>query len=104
MTNIKDWWLGTPIADCIDSKISRGYLLTQIEANFGKAVATKTNLETDVKTFTRWQFEGYRIHSCAKSIQGIRLDEIKNSKGEVVKRIPRPVKLFHRIQTKCVRY
>lgn len=95
---VKNICLGTSIEECTDSLVSRLHLLRQIEARWGKEVAENTDLEKDVKNFTRWSFEGYRIKSMEKSLQGIRLVPPKNEGTNRTIRKPRVVHLFHRRQ------
>lgn len=101
---IIDLLCGTPIEDCVSSKVGKEFLLSQIRKKFGKKIADETNLEEDLKTFSRWHFDGYRIKPGAESLRGVRLENVKNQKGEVIKRTPKTVRLFHRYQVRCVRY
>ena len=101
---IKEWWLGTPTIECLSSKVARGYLLLQIENKYGKEIAAETNLEEDLKTFARWHFEGHRVKPGEKSLYGVKLVPRMDEGNEKTIRKPKPVRLFHRLQTKCVRY
>ena len=99
-----DLLCGTPIEACVNSMVGKEFLLTQIEKKFGKKIAAETNLKEDIKTFARWHFDGYRIKPGAESLRGVRLEDVRNKEGEVIKRIPKPVRYFHRYQVRCVRY
>ncbi len=98
-----DLLCGSPIETCL-SKVGREFLRMQIREKFGKKIADETNLEEDLKTFSRWHFDGYRIKPGAESLRGVRLENVRNKEGEVIKRIPKPVRYFHRYQVRYVRY
>jgi hypothetical protein len=100
--DFKDWWLGVPIEQCIDSKVSRQYLLAQIEQKFGKAVADNTNLEEDVKSLGLWSNDGYRIKAGTKALYGLQIRNVPRN-GRLQK-LHVPVRLFHRCQVRLVRY
>ncbi len=102
--SLVDLLCGPPIEACINTKVGRGFLRAQLLKRFGKKITDETNLEEDLKTFGRWHYDGYRINPGAESLRGVRLENVKNEKGEVIKRIPKQVRLFHRDQVRCVRY
>ena len=70
----------------------------QIAQRWGEDVAEKFDPHHDAMPLVSWAAFGFRVKKGQKALKSITFVEVKNEKGEVVRKIKRTVNLFHKKQ------
>lgn len=86
------------------SPATRECVRAQIVERFGKKAAKEYDPFTNCFTFAKWSSMGYRIKPQEKALRSITYVEVKDEKGEVIKKIPRTVYLFYYLQVTAPRF
>ena len=92
------------VSNYTGSLVTRDMVKKQIARRWGKEEAELYNPDKDALPFVAWSRLGYRIKPGEKALRSITFVEVKDKKGEVVRRIPRPVYLFYYLQVRKVGY
>ncbi|HBV01728.1 MAG TPA: hypothetical protein DEF00_05120 [Candidatus Taylorbacteria bacterium] len=86
------------------SPTTRESVRAQIVERFGKKAAMEYDPYTNCFTFAKWSSMGYRIKPGEKALRSVTYIEMKDEKGEVIKKIPRTVYLFYFLQVNGPRF
>jgi len=70
----------------------------QIRERWGNEVAEDFDPHTDAMPLVSWMSYGYRVRKGEKALKSITYVEVKDAKGDVVRKIRRVVNLFHHNQ------
>ncbi len=85
-----------------NSEKTRELVKAQLEERFGPEIASSYDPFTNVMTMRDWNKYGYRIKKGEKALKSVTMVEKKDQNGEVIKRYPKRVCLFHEIQCEKV--
>lgn len=70
----------------------------QIRARWGDDLAEDFDPYHDAMPLVSWTAYGYRVRKGEKALKSITFLEVKNEKGEVVRKVRRAINLFHHCQ------
>ncbi|OHA37770.1 MAG: hypothetical protein A3H57_04825 [Candidatus Taylorbacteria bacterium RIFCSPLOWO2_02_FULL_43_11] len=70
----------------------------QIRERWSDELADEFDPYTDAMPAVSWMAYGYRIRKGEKALKSVTFVEVKDEKGEVVRKIRRVVNLFHHCQ------
>lgn len=71
---------------------------SQIEQRWGKKVAETFKPTHDARTFNEWLKRKFIVNKGEEGLKSFVIIEKKNEHGEVIKKIPKKIWLFHRKQ------
>lgn len=80
------------------SERTRQKVEEQVRERWGDAEAEKFNPFTSAMTMKAWSRAGFKVKKGAKALRSTTLVEVKDEKGEVIRRYPKTVFLFHELQ------
>ncbi|OGG53824.1 hypothetical protein A2851_01370 [Candidatus Kaiserbacteria bacterium RIFCSPHIGHO2_01_FULL_53_29] len=87
---------GPSISGYTGSATTRDMVATEIERRWGKAEVKKYDPEQNTcLTFAKWLSLNFVVKKGEKAIKSVTFVEQKDAKGNVIKKIPRPVFLFY---------
>ena len=69
----------------------------------GESAAEEYDPFNDCMTYKGWLKNNYIVRPGEKSIKSMTMVEVKNEKGEVVRKYPKTVHLFHYLQVRALR-
>ena len=96
MQSIKEIMAGPSISGFTGSTATRDMVAAEIERRYGKAEVKKYDPEGNTcLTFAKWLSLGYAPRKGEKAIRSLTFVEQKDTEGNVIKKIPRPVFLFY---------
>lgn len=70
----------------------------QIRERWGEDLAEEFDPYTDAMPLVSWTAYGYRIRKGEKALKSVTYIEVKDEKGDVVRKVQRTVNLFHHCQ------
>ena len=104
MRSIKEIIEQPSVSAYTGSQATKECVRKQIEERWGKKEADRYDpKENFALTFTKWSSLGYRIKPGQKALKSITFVEVKDEKGEVIKKLPRTVHLFYHLQVRNTR-
>lgn len=74
----------------------------QLRERYGDRCADEFDPHTDAMPLISWSAYGYRVRKGEHALKSVTYREIKNDKGEIVRKIRRIVNLFHKRQTEKI--
>jgi len=95
MKSLAEIMRGPAISGYTGSETTHDMVASEIERRWGKAEVKKYDAERNCLTFSRWLSLGYAPRKGEKAIKSVTFVEQKDSEGNVIKTIPRPVFLFY---------
>jgi len=95
MQSIKEIALASPYRG---SEKTYEMVKEQIRERWGDEVAEDFDPYHDAMPLVSWTAYGYRVRKGEKALKSVTLFEVKNEKGEVVRKIQRSINLFHHSQ------
>lgn len=95
MKSVKEITLQSPYRG---SEATYEMVKEQIGARWGEDVAEEFDPHTDAMPLVSWAAFGYRVRKGQKALKSVTFVEVKNEKGEVIRKVKRSVNLFHKKQ------
>lgn len=84
-----------PVSSYTGSEATRSMVEDQIKEKYGAAEVKNLDCYHNMRTFHSWVKLGWKVRRGEKAFRSITYIETKDSEGNVIKRIRRPVYLFY---------
>lgn len=95
MKSIKEIVMQSPYKG---SKVTYENVKSQIEERWGLGEAKTYNPNTDCMPYGSWLLHGFKIRRGERALKSVTFIEVKDEKGNVIRKVKRTVNLFHRCQ------